>query len=600
MSTDEQCPGRPPGEAGIDTLRRILRPTIADNCRTRELQETVDARAEGILSSIRESDEPGNAVNQTLTFCYFSPLSRHHGSREILEYCGRGLGQWAEKKLADARLPDGLSHEHAWTICSMVPAYMWVEQDFDEGLNAKAIEAFAADASAYRKRGSSGRVGNQEMACYVADLLYAYVTSDEEYYRLARELGDAGMRKALDDTGQVVEQYGPCPHYSYLAYAFCFQYAHLVGTGEFDDRLRASLEWFRKWHTESLYLIPGASSRKYHVREMTRPSDLYSGMEYFAPEQPMYRKLLDRMMALQGGRAEGLEGQILVSRQGDLEPSAQQLEEWRRPFTRFYEAVHFGRCPIKYALISRKYQTGLTFTGWLPLMGLQTWAWGDEPPIVHPVHDVPSTTQAWGIDTARFPSSHMYYHNGPGCMAADIAWRAEGSSRENLPDEPSFVVWRNHTLRNVAIFTDVSTVLIQTGPTGRRVTRWTLNAIEPAKPVFEEDGTVRFEGRIGRVYALPGPPQLIEEKVEVHLRAWDPTVERNVQSLAYELPDGGRAAFAFSGDSFRFLEDNLEQDGILVFRDASGEYRADISTIVDERGDLTYGLDTARIKRTAD
>ena len=600
MTTDDRNTGRITSERGIDTLRRLLRPQIADNERTRSLQAMIDSRADQALQQLREDENGSATINHTLSFCYFCSRSRHHKSEEILELSRAGFRDWAEAKLKAAREPGGLSHEHAWTICSMVPTYIWVEQDFSEELRAKVIEAFAADANGFRKRDNSGRVGNQEMACYDADLLYAYVTSDEDYYRLARELGDAGMVKALDDSGQVVEQYGPCPHYSYLTYAFCFMYAYLVGTGEFDDRLRASLEWFRKWHTESLYLIPGASSRKYHVREMTRPSDLYGGMEYFAAEQPMYRSLLDRMMAQEEGRSESLEWQILVNRGGDLQPSARDLEEWERPFTRFYETVYFGRGPIKYALVTRRYQTGITFTGWLPLMGLQTWSWGGEPPIIHPVHDVPSTTQAWGIDTARFPSSHLYYRNGPGCMAADIAWRAEGSSRENLPDEPSFVVWRNETLRNVAIFTDVSTVLIQTGLTGRRVTRWTLNPLEPAKPIFEEGGMVRFEGRTGCVYALAGTPRLLEEKIEVHLRAWDPAVERNVQSLAYEFPEGGSSVFAFADDSFRFLEDDLEQNGVLVFRDSSGTHRADLSTIVDERGDLTYGLDTAKIKRIGD
>ena len=535
-------------QPGIDALRHVLRPEIADNERTRRLQETIDSRVDQILLAQKESEDGSATINHTLAFAYFCSLSRHHKSREILELSEAGFRDWAEQKLQTVREVGGLSHEHAWTICSMVPTFIWVEEDFSDEVRATVIDAFDVDAEAYRERESSGRPGNQEMACYVADLLYAHVTGDRDYYQLAREIGDAGMARALDVNGQVVEQYGPCPHYSYLAYVFCFQYAFLVGTGEFDDRLRASLEWFRKWHTESLYLIPGASSRKYHVREMTRPSDLYGGLEYFASDQPMYRKLLERMMAQEDGRSEGLEWQILVSKGGDLEPTVQQLEEWNRPFTEFYETTYFGRMPIKYALVSRRYQTGITFTGWLPLMGLQTWSWGQEPPIVHPVHDVPSTTQAWGIDTARFPCSHLYYRNGPGCMAADVAWRAEGSSRENLPDEPSFVVWRNHTLRSVAIFTDVSTVLIQTGPTGRRVTRWTLNAIESAEPVIEENGVVRFEGRVGRVYASAGAPQLLEEKVEVRLRAWDPAVERNIQSLSYELADGGSTAFAFSDD----------------------------------------------------
>ena len=584
----------------IDKLRNILRSSINDNERTRWLQEVIDTRVDQMLPSYNDTENPPSDINHTMAFTYFCPLSRHHKRQKILELHQNGFREWSEKKLEDSRTPESLSHEHAWTICSFVPTFMWVEGDFSEDDRTLVIEAFHADANAFRKRAKSGQPGNQDMACFVGDLLYAYVTSDEDYYHHARQLGDAGMRRAIADSGQVLEQYGPCPHYSYLTYAFCWSYAHYVDTKEFDDQLRAGLDWFRKWHTESLYLIPGASSRKYHLREMTRPSDIYSGLEYFSSAQPMYRNLLDRMMEQQNFQSEGLEGQILANQGGDLKPSAEDIEAWERPFTEFYETVYFGRSPIKYALITRKYQTGITFTGFLPLKGLQTWAWGSEPPVIHPVYDLPSTTQAWGIDTAHFSCSHLFYAYGPGCMAADIAWRAEGSSRENLPDEPSFVVWRNQTLRSVAIFTDVSTVLIHSGPAGKRITRWTLNPLEPAKPVMDEENVVRFEGRTGCIHALAGHPDLADQKVDVHLRAWDPAVELNVQTLIYEFTEGGSTAFAFSDDSFEFIEDDLEVGGLLVFKDSSGTYRADISTIVDENGDLTYGLDTARIKRTGD
>jgi len=37
-------------------------------------------------------------------------------------------------------------------------------------------------------------------------------------------------------------------------------------------------------------------------------------------------------------------------------------------------------------------------------------------------------------------------------------------------------------------------------------------------------------------------------------------------------------AFAFSNDSFEFLQNSLDEDGLLEFQDASGAYRVDIST----------------------
>jgi hypothetical protein len=273
------------------------------------------------------------------------------------------------------------------------------------------------------------------------------------------------------------------------------------------------------------------------------------------------------------------------------ESTTEQLAKWNEPVTEYFEQTWFGRAPIKYALIRRRYQTGITYMGWLPMMGLQTWAWGDEPPILHSLHGAASGTQAWGIDTEAKSADHYYYGHGAGLMAPAVVWRPLGGSQEGQPDELPFTIWRHSKLIQMAIFTDVSTVIIHTGETGRRVTRWALNPIEPSAPIIE-DGVVRFENRIGRIYSLKGTPNP-EEAIGTFR---EEQKELPVQRLAWEIEDND-SAFAFSNESFEFVKDDLSEKRCLEFKDETGTYRADISTILDEDGYLQRNEETADVRR---
>jgi len=66
--------------------------------------------------------------------------------------------------------------------------------------------------------------------------------------------------------------------------------------------------------------------------------------------------------------------------------------------------------------------------------------------------------------------------------------------------------------------------------------------------------------------------------------------------LTYEI-DGSDTAFAFSNDSFEFRKNDLGRTGLLEFRDETGLYRADVSDLADERGQLHHQIEGAKIKR---
>ena len=591
-------------ERPYDRLHRILHQPIADNPRTRRYQATIDDSVASHLESARQQVERGQPVDASMVmaFCHYCPLSRFHLDPAIADYCRSWLEEWADKVLVDD-MPGIASWDHTWSFGGIAYATVWLDEVLTPETKDRLHQAFAKAAPIFTNRERMGTVGNQSLSGCVGDLLYGYLLNDEKYVALSRERFDSHGPKVLMDSGQVNEQYGPCPNYSSGAFTFAFQYVFLAELTEYEERIMRALDWFRRMHTNSLYVFPGPSTRKYYPQLMRHiPLHLFGALEHAARKDPSYHSFRDRYEtacgeALREHVSEANVTAILVNSRDAAGPPPEPSTRSDTGFSQFYEQSWFGRGPIKYALVHRKYQTCICFTGWLPLMGLLTWAWEDEPPIVHPLHDVPSATQAWGIDTARFPCSHLYHRNGPGCMAADVAWRPDGSSREGREDEPAFVVWRNHTLRSVAVFTDVSTVLIQSGPTGKRRTCWTLNPIEPAEPEIRSGGEIRFAERCGRLYALNGEARLCETRASARLIG-QPEAELSVRQLTYEF-DGGPSAFAFSGGDFQFLANDLAGQGVLEFRDRSGTFRADLSTIVDQRGGLTYGLDTATIKQTA-
>ena len=583
---------------GIDKLRKVLRQPISDNARTRRYQLRIDDAIAGSLDSYVEQEDSEGLIHPPhyYAFSWFSPLSRWQGNEQVFEVCLRGLERWAEMSLND-ELTDIKNWDHTWTFEGIACSYIWLEDALPPEIQSKFLEACAHNAAIFTARTNMGTVGNQCMSGILGDLLYGCLLNKEDFIALSRERFDEFAPKVIMDSGQVNEQYGPCPNYSSGAFSFTFTYVLLSDLEEWRPRIQMALNWFRWMHTESLYVFPGPSSRKYYSRWMLHlPLHTFSGLEYAAESQTMFLDFRDRYEALAGDVIREHicatdTVSILLNKHEDAVATSEQLDEWNQPLTEFFEQTWFGRSPIKYALIRRKYQTAICFMGWLPLIGLQTWAWGNEPPIIHPLHGAPSSTQAWGIDTAASSADYYFYGHGAGAMAPAVIWRSEGFSQIGLPEEPAFVLWRHRQLIQLAIFTEVSTVIIHTGETGHRVTRWALNPIEPSPP-FIEQGVVSFGDRTGRIYALKGQPSLKEEIGD----NYEEHEKRPVQVLAWETDDND-TAFAFSNESFEFLKDELASNRQLEFKDESGTYLADISTILDEDGYLRRNEVTAEIRR---
>jgi hypothetical protein len=244
-----------------------------------------------------------------------------------------------------------------------------------------------------------------------------------------------------------------------------------------------------------------------------------------------------------------------------------------RPVAIQYETLRLHpKSPFKYALVRRDYQTHYNFTDFLPFSGIQTWALGDEPPIIHPTPLAPSTTIGERLDTARQGVSRNWGLYGGGAMGINGRCRMP-----RQPGEIPLLVARYDWFWRVVFFADRSTVVLEFDggepgpnprPRPRRTTLWTLNRIEPAEPAIEHQGgagVVRFAGREACLHALcPAAPKLVELPDN---DAW----ATGVRQLEYDCGTGP-VAFAFSDGSFRFGSGLGGAD--FRFADATGSYEA--------------------------
>ena len=596
-------------------LRDILLKTIQDNSRTRRYQECIDrsidalketweldrglnhstgidlphetvpgywmldeeeliARTDSEASRIYEANAGRNST-YTLGGCAFafhSPLSRHHRDPDLARYFANGLKFHIETIREDG-VPanyglNGLEWAHGWDIEGLIYGLILLWDEFDEALRERALEQFRKSAERFHKMGNTGTHGNQGCVQALGLFLYGKLLDMPELVEASNIRFADLVAKTLDDDGQVIEQYGPCMHYSYTCFFYAWINIYLRhGDGQ-EARLEKCLRWFRHKHTESMYPFPGPSSRSYSEDLKTTAGDILGACEHVSPQCPMLQKFADKIWdeigEQSGGFGHGASPLMwaILACSGEHEPTDQQRAEWNGPFEANYESINLlGRSPLKYFQAKRAYQTSYDVSDFLPFGGIQTWAWGDEPPIIHPTMLNPSTTQAWGLDTARQKASYNWGLFGAGAMVPDFKYR------EGLESgEPSFLFLRYDQIWRFVVLTDVSTVIVEFGKQGERITTWTLNWIEPAATQFG-NGVVSFAGRTARLYSSVPHPELktVPDKNE----------ETKIEVLEYKCGNES-AAFAFSDHSFEFLNGGQIENNHFRFSDSSGTYRLEL------------------------
>jgi hypothetical protein len=552
----------------------------------------------------------GTAPLGLAAWAWHSPLSRHHRDPDLLRFFQNGLRFFTDSIRRDGTMAtyglNGLVWAHGWDIEGLIYGLFFCGDALDEKVRERALQRLRLSAQRFLHIETKASHGNQ-LAVYCLGLwLYGQLLEMPEAVEKSDALFSGLLPEVLDASGQVIEQYGPCLHYSFTCFFYAWLNLFLRGEtmpdhAEAMERTAQALHWFRHRHTETLYPLAGPSSRMHHERPYQKVADLLGGCEQMSTRQPMFgawaQKLWDGAKAqwqadrqhpdVVGHGASPLLWAILAH-SGQREPSTHDREEWDAPFEKYYERITLlGRSPLKYGLVKRRYQTHYNFRDFLPFSGLQTWAYEDEPPIVHPTIFAPSTTIARGLDTARQGVSHNWAQLGAGAMAADGYFRESAA-----PGAPGSLLARYDRLWRVVVFTDVSTLLLEWGDHGPRRTCWTLNRIEPAEAHIGE-GVVSFAGRRGRIYStIPVPG---EREVRGPLFPTRKNVEPNVTVRVLEYDCGASwAAFAFSDESFRF-ESGWGEDSSLAsdfrFSDSAGSYRLQLSASFAHVPDHALGYD---------
>lgn len=563
-------------------LSRVLLKDIVDCSSTRNYQQVLDkwvdatrgkwdAHTGAYKSEVHGGGRAITAPLSQIAFCYYSPLSRHQGDTELLNIFKTGLCSLANSIREDGIMGcyglNGTCWAHGWDIEGLIFGMHFCKDSLDsqtmESLQTAFTRSARRHANLERTPEIIGSYGNQRVVWTLGLHLYGQILADETLITLSDQFFYEALDKVLDPSGQVIEQQGPCLNYSSVAFFYAWLNLVIRGDTNEDDRILRCLRWFRDRHTNSFQPMAGPSARNFKEGLSDTIGDLLPAAEHVAYMEPSARTwVLDAMDCLvKGGTAQRVTGHggsalmwAILLTSDSQKTSKEPAESWDAPSIICYDRTHLlKRFPMKYVLARQRYQTHFSFHDYLPFSGIQTWALDDEPPIIHPTPLAPSTTQAYGLDTARQGASHNWGGFGAGAVGIDGYLRSV-----EKPEELPLLLARYDWFWRLVVFTELSTVVFEFGDGGSRVAFWTLNRLAPTQPTIRP-GVVTFADRAACLHTtLREEPELIT-LTDNHKWA------TGVQQLKYDCGDS-MTAFALSDASFSFGKD-------FHFSDATGHYR---------------------------
>ncbi len=547
----------------------------------------------------------GTADLAVAAFCFRSPLSRHHGDQELVRYFAAGVRQHLGQTRADG-LPgfagfNGEGWAHGWDVEGLIYGCVFLADHLDADTLALARAGFTRAAARFDQLETTpqviGSIGNQRLVYALGLYLYSQYLNEPTYGAHSERLLADALPKVLDASGQIIEQYGPCMHYSHTAFIYAWLNLMVRDQRTQDQRVANCLEWFCRRYTRSGYPFAGPSTRQWAEEVKEALVDLLPAAEQLASLNTAWRDRLDALAlrllpadaprdgVMAGFRDHGHGSSIAMWAMlaTPAEMPRQASSPAPTPGIYAYQSSEIlKRAPFRYWHIHQPhYQTQFTSCDFLPFSGIQTWAWQDEPPLIHPTPLAPSSTQGDRLDTARQGVSHNWGMYGAGAMGIDSY-----EHKVDADNHAHLLVARYDWLWRVLVLTDRATVMLEFGANGPRRTLWTLNRVEPAEPTLSPQ-VVRFAGRAGCLHCsdsalptvLPHPDQ-------------DDEWGRGVVQLRYDCA-GGMQAFALSDERLKFLTAPSSTPPQLRFHDGAHAFALHLDPrLLAPRNPGNFSVDT--------
>lgn len=528
-----------------------------------------------------------------LAFCYRTKGLRYYQDPNVLAIVRAAMLAVVEHVTAEGKfiwpgdtdLYKKGSHEHAWRLEPLLLAYIWIGDKLphDERATIEAALRRAADWLVAHPNAEANNRG--AVWCAVTTLCGVYF-NNQAYLDAAEEYADEVMSGVVLEDGEVGEhtlQYaggGPDTGYTYTGWGYVYLYRLLSGKDELDDRLLQALRWIALYNTLSGWPnVAGASVRVGTPKPGIQ--DTLPAFEHFSRAEPFFATVADRYLArcetqgtgLFGGRAHVVSPFIWALFAAGVEAGSEPHPDWFVNHTHVYD-----RPNVHYALVSRAYQTGVTFRAragvyrnippeGLHLRGMQTFAFGDEYPILFHTRHANSTTQADGIDTAI-----TNVDDGPHGWEVLLT---EGETLDRWRSELATIVARRKTLWTLYAYTPVSAVVVYGGTKGPITSRWAMGREVVPRPRLDAKARrISFAGLQGRLCFLTGDARLYKTA--------EGEDKRYVLEVVAQPPV---SAFGFSNDSFGFEGLDAERQE-LFFSDASGRYRLSLKGVLGPDGNI--------------
>jgi hypothetical protein len=459
------------------------------------------------------------------------------------------------------------THEHVWRLEPLIWSRLWLGEAAAPA-DRRRVDQAIARASGYLVEHPWPDLSNQGVIwCYGLWLASLYL--DKPKLRaLAQRHADRILGQVLDDQGQVREaswRYyrggGPCSNYSFTGWTYIMLYRLISGRAEHDPKLIEALRWFSYiLSPNGLPMTSGASVRMGKPRVAV--SDLLHGLEFYAPREPHFATLaqsyLDECQSQRSGHA--LHPAIWALLAHRPSPRRPVTPAWARDVER-----HYDTAPVQYSVVHHRYHTALTMRGLFPRRGIQSFAWGQEPPIIQGGDKLVCTAGCGKIDIAS-----MNVDGGPYGWETHIR-RRDVDAQHELPPHWTSIVTRRGGLWECCVFTTDSVIYLIGGGRGTIHATWALNPYQPTPAKLSlRQRRVAFARREGCLHFLADRAALVERHGQ---RALHLSVRR------------GPLVVGLSDRRLR-LGPIVPADGLLTFADRTGRWRLEWRMLLDDAGNL--------------